>query len=78
MDMRWQAAADPVEPRQKKRLVELALNRRFAGRFVTVGKDLGKSHAGEGRFERSPADHGREKAKLRLMPFGMPGDGRLG
>ena len=37
----------------KPRFVELVLKVRFAGSSSAVGKDLGKSRTGEGRFQRS-------------------------
>lgn len=48
----WARTIDP-------QLVELVLTGRFAGLFSAVGKDLGKSHTGEGGFRRSRADVSR-------------------
>jgi hypothetical protein len=42
----WARTSDP-------QLVELVLNRLFAGSFFAVGKYLGKSHSGEGGSRRS-------------------------
>jgi hypothetical protein len=47
----WARTSDP-------QLVELVLSDRFAGSFSSMGKYLGKSHSGEGGFERIRAETG--------------------